>query len=177
MTGTRMRHASVCVALLALGCSATALAAPEFTAWRKPGLWEVRIWPQGKGVMHSTRVLQCSTPEVEPTTMLSIVPGQEHCKTKVTPTGAKKLRVSTQCEVHEQPFAADIEILGDRTQSYEGSFHVRAENLTSPARMQFSGQWLGPCEAPLKPGEMQLPNGARVDTVRDRASREAAHQH
>lgn len=164
------------VALLAATWGAP-LPAREPTVWRKPGLWEVRIWPQGKGAVQTTRVLQCSASEVEPTTLLSIVPGQEHCQTAVSAHGARKLRITTQCEVHERPLQTDMELQGDRSRSYEGSFHVRGEGVNAPVRMQFTGQWLGPCEAPFQPGEMQLPNGARVDTVRDKATREAGHQH
>lgn len=169
--------------LLAVACCAVPAAAQqgkkaqEPTVWRKPGLWEVRLWPEGKGTMHSVRVLQCSAPEVEPTTLMSIVPGQEHCSTTVTRPARDTLRALTLCKVHDLPIQAVLEIRGDRSKAYEGHFMVRGDGASGPAKMVFSAQWLGACEAPMLPGHMQLPNGARVDTMRDKSAREAGHQH
>jgi hypothetical protein len=135
------------------------------------------MWPEGKSVLLSQRVLQCSSTEVEPTLLLSIVPGQEHCGSPRIENSRSRLRIRTACEVHKRPVLADMQLTGNRKRSYEGVFEVGGAGASGPSRMQTSGIWLGECPRDVLPGQMQLPNGVVVDPLRDKAAREAEHTH
>lgn len=145
--------------------------------FRQPGLWEVRLWQEGKSVLLSQRVLQCSSIEVEPTLLLSIVPGQEHCGSPDIQISRGRLRIRTACEVHNRSVSADMHLTGDRKRSYKGVFEVSGAAASGPARVQYAGIWLGECTGDVLPGQMQLPSGIVVDPLRDKVEAEAAHTH
>ena len=146
-------------------------------AWRKTGMWEVTLRPEGKDSFQAITVHQCSSELVEPTTLLSILPGQEHCQIKVKSPHKSLLRAKLQCEVHGKTIKADIEIRGNRSVTYEGNYTVSGGGIPATGPTAFAAKWLGECGTTLRPGEMRLSNGVKVDVVRDKKLREDAHQH
>lgn len=147
-------------------------------AWRKAGMWEVTLRPEGKDSLQAITVHQCSSELVEPTTLLSILPGQEHCKIQVKSPHKGLLRAKLQCEVHEKTVKADIEIKGNRSVAYEGSYTVSGGGIPATSPTAFAAKWLGECGTALRPGEMRLSNGVKVDVVKDKKLREhGAHRH
>ena len=172
-----MLRLSTCLASLVWVMAAASTEASSPRVLRQPGLWEVKVWPEGKSVLLSQRVLQCSSTEVEPTLLLSIVPGQEHCGSPDIEISRTRLRIRTACEVHKRPVSADMRLTGYRKRSYEGVFEVGGAGASGPARVQTSGIWLGECPRGVLAGQMQLPNGVVVDPLRDKAASEAEHTH
>lgn len=150
---------------------------------RKPGLWEVTVRSTGNSVTNEQKVLQCTDRQAEPIMLLAIVPGQEHCHSVRVKKNARGREVRTVCYVHDNRVDATVQLSGDLQTAYLGVFEVTYSKPVRfvPGRTEFEGRWLGECGAAQRPGDMVLPNGAKVNVVEDRKRAEsqghAGHSH
>ncbi len=136
---------------------------------RKPGLWEVTLRSGTQSVMRQQQVQQCTDRATDQVSLMSIVPGQEHChQTRVKKT-RKGLEVNTTCWVHDNRVEAQIRLLGDFQKAYEGQFEVKYSKPVrfNPGLTHFTARWLGECKPGQRPADMVLPNGVTVNVVDD----------
>lgn len=172
------KTASLCLILWlgSMGAGAGVAQADELPV-RKPGLWEVSILGAGQSVMRQQKVLQCTTPEVDGVTLMSIVPGQEHCHETTVKREDGQIHVQTVCFVHDNRVHARLRFSGDFQQSYQGQFEVSYSKPVAhnPGLTHFNGRWLGACKPGMQPSDMVLPNGVTVN-VRESLKRNESHE-
>lgn len=171
------RHLCLLPPLL-LGLSFQAVATQAVMPTRKPGLWEVTVRADGGSDLRQQKVLQCTAAGVDRVTLMSIVPGQEHCHKTTVRKLKRQYDVRTECYVHDNRVDAQVTLAGDFNTSYEGVFDVKYAQpvRANPGRTRFEGRWLGVCQPGMQPGDMLLPNGAKVNVLRTHSSHEG-HTH
>ncbi len=160
-----------CAAILGL-LTLEAVATPSGWPVRQPGLWQIDVQV---GTAPPVQVRQCTSPEVDVDTFMSIVPAQENCRRQVHRLAQDKWRVATVCEIHGHAAHGDVRFEGDPKKAYNGSYSVRKPHQLPLETGSFRARYLGPCEASLKPGEMLLPNRVKVDTTQRHDEHD--HQH
>ena len=134
---------------------------------RADGLWEIQVQEAGQA---PAVVRQCTQASVDATGLLLVVPSGEVCKRQVTQRkGAWELRLN--CDTHGRKSQVKVDLQGDFKTQYSGRFSS-AELKRSG---DFSGKWLGACEARHKPGDMVLPNGVTINWAKRQAA-EAEHK-
>lgn len=144
---------------------------------RKNGLWEVTLRSDTPGPHRGQTVQQCTSVEVEPIVLMSLLPGQENCREVKASRRSGRLKegydIRTVCYVHGSRVDGHMELLGDLQSSYEGRFSVKFANGPGRAPGAFEGRWLGACKPGQRPGDMVLPNGVTVNVVDDKKRAEA----
>ena len=148
---------------------------------RKSGLWEVTLRSDTLGPRTGQTVQQCTDAESEPVMLMSIAPGQENCREVKATRRAKGAGydIRTVCYAHGSRVETRMELVGNLQSAYEGRFSVKTSRPAQnpPAPTVFEGRWLGACASGLRPGDMVLPNGAKVNVVDTVRRAEAAHGH
>ena len=138
---------------------------------RKPGLWALTVMDIGEhaGAARPATVKQCTSRVDDAQLLLSVAPGQENCEQPKVRRTREGYRIDTACSVHDVPVRSRFELSGNLQQRYEGHYEVQYGPQGSPGSRprvearRFAGQWLGACPADMKPGDLVLPNGVKVN--------------
>ena len=150
------------VSLLGLAASSWADALPT----RANGLWELHVKEAGQSPVV---VRQCTATSVDAAGVLMVVPSGEVCNRQVKRSkGAWDVQL--KCDTHGQKIQTTVSLQGDFKTQYSGRFNSADLKRSG----EFSGKWLGVCEAKQKPGDMVLPNGVTINWAKGRA---AEHKH
>jgi len=147
---------------------------------RKAGLWEVVVQahaPAGGMRQAAQTVRQCTDARAERLMLLSIVPGQEHCS-RFTVAGSAAgggYDIVGACSVHDQRVVLHAQLRGDLESAYSGTYRVEHASAAPVVNgsVDFQGRWLGQCGPGMRPGDMLLPNGIKVNVVDDIGRAEA----
>ena len=156
------------IAMLFLGTAAAQSGWPA----RQAGLWEIDV---AVGSAAPVRVRQCTSPEVDQVTFLSIVPSQENCRRTVRQPTKNVWKISAVCRVHGAKAVSEIRIQGDLKRSYLGVYSILKPGQTQRETGSFKARHVGACADGMKAGEMELPNHVKVDT-RDIGQPHREHQ-
>lgn len=151
---------------------------------RKAGLWEVTIQghaaPGARGVRQSAQtVLQCTDAKAERVMLLSILPTQENCGAfNVASSKKGSYDIAGACKVHDQRVVLNMQLRGDLNAMYGGTYSAEYPGaaMAKVGPVGFQGRWLGACKPGQRPGDMVLPNGAKVNVVDD-VERAEGHAH
>lgn len=171
-----MMKKTCCLVLLAVAALASAHA--QQLPARKPGLWEVTLRSEGGPPQRQQKVKQCTSRQAEAVMLLSVVPAQEDCHDVKSSRRGNVHHIRTVCYVHDQRVDADVELSGDLSSSYSGSYRIKPAQpgVGVGPRTLIEGRWLGACSPGQRPGDMLLPNGVTVNVIDDRKKAEA-HDH
>lgn len=149
---------------------------------RQSGAWEVIIQNNAPAVPGQIApanpkpqtLQQCTSADVEPIMLLSMVPGQSNCKAiavenKKNTDGSEEYHIATQCFSHDLRIDADVTLWGDLSTMYSGAYRVEYEGLPerNTGQVEFQARRLGRCQAGQRPGDMLLPIGITVNVVDD----------
>lgn len=153
-------------AALALALLAPPAPAADFPQ-RKSGLWELQV----EGARGGAGAMKMCIDQASDNTLKSIGgQGAENCaKNEVRSDGANRFVTQSVCKVHGSTATSNGVFTGDFATAYH--FEVKtayAPPLLGQANAITRGQarWTGACPAGLKPGQMLLPGGAKVDMNR-----------
>jgi hypothetical protein len=143
---------------------------------RKPGLWEISISTEIQGDSHPVKMKQCTDEAADAKLMQAgnDIQGQSMCsKNEITKT-EQGYSISSICThagskvSSEGAFTGDFssEYSGDITTSFDPPVFGQKESKTT-----IRAKWLGACSDDMRPGDMILPNGMKMNV--DKAAQSA----
>jgi hypothetical protein len=140
-------------------CALPALAADGPS--RKAGLWEVKMISDGGAAL---TVQQCVDAATDPLLLQSAGPiSPAVCPKRDVHQAADSLVIDSFCAVDGKPATAHAVVAGSFDGAYTMTITSKGEGLQAGLNMSLTGKWLGPCPADQKPGDVTMPNGARVN--------------
>ncbi len=142
---------------------------PAATPKRKPGLWSQTVTMEG--FSQTTRICLDEATEAK----LSVVGGQmsqEACsQTAMTPRVGGGWSFSSTCDMGSGGKTATSGVItGDFASKYRMEADTTTEGAAAPQmngarKMVMDAAWQGPCPADFKPGEMEMPNGMKINML------------
>jgi hypothetical protein len=139
-------------------------AGKKATLKRKPGLWEVSMTADGKPAPTSMR--QCADESTDATMMQMSEMQAENCKVNDFSKTDVGYEFRSECEMAGTKVVSNGVFSGDFDSEYRGEINT---TMTPPlfgrgeTKSTISAKWLGACPEGMKPGEMQLDNGIKMD--------------
>jgi Protein of unknown function (DUF3617) len=133
--------------------------AAEFPV-RKAGLWEITV-----AGPHSIKVRQCSDAASDQAMALAGIGLPADCpKPDVQESGAA-ITIDSVCKTAGKTTTAHIVITGSLESKYTMTMTSQAPGKSVAASMTLSAEWLGPCRADQRPGDVILPDGTKVNLL------------
>jgi Protein of unknown function (DUF3617) len=138
---------------------ASALAA-ELPA-RKAGLWEITI-----AGPHSMKVWQCSdAPSDQAMAQAGIgLPGD--CAKRDVQESGNTITIDSVCRSAGKTTTSHIVITGSLDSKYSMTVTSHAPGMSVRGPMALYAEWLGPCRADQKPGDVIMPDGTTVNLLK-----------
>jgi Protein of unknown function (DUF3617) len=138
---------------------ASALAA-ELPA-RKAGLWEITI-----AGPHSMKVRQCSdAPSDQAMAQAGIgLPGD--CAKRDVQESGNTITIDSVCRSAGKTTTSHIVITGSLDSKYSMTVTSHAPGMSVRGPMALYAEWLGPCRADQKPGDVIMPDGTTVNLLK-----------
>lgn len=163
-------HRSLSVLLLC-ACSGMALAGPTFPQ-RKPGLWEMRTSETPRGTQPMV-IQQCGDAATDKALqeygMSQPKMNRKFCKEETRNEAGKMLVYTEVCKQSETTMTRRTVISGDFDVAYKIQTHTRYEPVpkTPPPNddMVADMRWLGACPAGMKPGDISMPGGMKMNVM------------
>jgi hypothetical protein len=152
--------------------SATADSLPN----RKPGLWEVSVSTDTKGASHPMKMTQCTDETTDAKLMQTgnDIQGQAACsKNEITKTSSG-YKISSVCKLAGSTVSSNGTFTGDFASEYGGDITTSFEPPVfgqTGSTTTIRAKWLGACPSDMKPGDMLLPNGMKMNV--DQAAQSA----
>jgi hypothetical protein len=135
--------------------SAASASAADFPA-RKPGLWKVTITGAD-----SFAVRQCSDAASDQTIFQAGIGASGNCTTRDVQESGNTITIDSVCRAAGKPMASHIVITG----SLESKYTMTMSGQASGKSMTLHAEWLGPCGANQKPGDVIMPNGTKINLL------------
>ncbi len=168
VTSQAISCAISCVSILCVSlCSAyadDAQSGKKITLKRKPGLWEVSMTAAGKPM--PTSMKQCADEATDATMMQMSEMQAGNCKMNEFSKTDAGYTFRSECEVAGTKVVSHGAFSGDFEKEYKGEINT---TMTPPlfgrgeTKSTMTAKWLGECPEGMKPGEMQLDNGMKMD--------------
>ena len=149
--------ASVAFGLIFQAAAAWADEAPM----RKPGLWEVKtsVGDSGRSLM----VRQCIDPATDQMLQSSAGPfSADLCEGREVRQSEGSTTIDSRCAVGGKMGSAHAVVSGSFESAYTMTVTSEGGGLP-PAKMTIEGKWLGKCAAGQEPGDVMMPNGAKLN--------------
>ena len=131
---------------------------------RKPGLWEVKT-----SIEHSNapaRVIQqCIDAATDQMTQSSAGPfAPAACPERNVQTSENSITIDSTCTFGGKPATAHSVVTGSFDDAYKMTVTAQSEDIPGGKMiMTMEAKWLGPCAADLKPGDIVLGNGVKIN--------------
>ena len=156
---------------LSLAAAAAALAGPTFPA-RKPGLWEMRSTEKSGG-RESISVQQCADTATDKALqeygLSQPKMNRKFCKEEMRNEAGKMLVHTEVCKQSDTRMTRRIIISGDFNAAYRVESHTVYEPVPKSAPpnddVVAEMRWMGACPAGMKPGDMLMPGGMKMNVV------------
>ena len=157
--------------VLSLLATAAALAGPAFPE-RKPGLWEMRSSEKTAGQQTFT-VQQCADTATDKALqeygLSQPKMNRKFCKEDTRNEAGKMLVHTEVCKQSDTTMTRRIVISGDFNVAYRVESHTVYEPVPKPAPRSddivAEMRWMGACPAGMKPGDMLMPGGMKMNVV------------
>ena len=160
----------LCAGMLCVGVVSSALAGPSFPA-RKPGLWEMRS--SEKGGEQSITVQQCADTATDKALqeygLSQPKMNRKFCKEAMSNEAGKMLVHTEVCKQSDTTVTRRIVMSGDFNVAYRVESHTVYEPVpkSPPPRDDIVAEmrWMGACPAGMKPGDMMMPGGMKMNVI------------
>jgi Protein of unknown function (DUF3617) len=150
-------------AALAAGLIASAAVRANELPARKPGLWEVKTSLGDNG--RSLTVQQCVDAASDQLLQSSAGPfSADLCQSREVKNSEGSTTIDSHCTVGGKVGSAHAVVSGSFDSAYNMTVTSEGGGL-SPAKMTIEGKWLGACAAGQKPGDVMMPNGAKINIL------------
>jgi hypothetical protein len=135
--------------------SAASASAADFPA-RKPGLWAITI-----AGAHPFKVRQCSDVASDQTILQSGIGHSGDCTKRDVQETGNTITINSVCRSASKSMASHIVITG----SLESKYTMTMSGQTPGKSMTLEAEWLGPCGAGQKPGDVIMPDGIKINLL------------
>jgi hypothetical protein len=149
---------SIALSVFVLFSTASASAA-EFPA-RKPGLWEITITGP-----HSVKVRQCSDAASDQAMAQAGIGLPGDCAKHDVQQSGGTITIDSVCRTAGKTTTSHIVITGSLDRKYTMTVASQAPGTSVRGPMTLYAEWLGPCRADQKPGDVIMPNGTKVNVL------------
>ncbi len=155
---------------LALSFAAGA-GASEDKFQRKSGLWEVKR--SSTRTEEQTRVYQMCIDQASDNALRQLVGGMrsERCETSKVAREGDKLVVDAMCKVAQTSNATTHAVI---TGKFDSAYKIESKSTFDPplrgkaeGNAVLDAKWTGPCKPDQRPGDVILPNGAKINVATD----------
>jgi hypothetical protein len=140
------------VAVLFFSASA---AAADFPA-RKPGLWAITI-----AGAHSIAVRQCSDAASDEAVLQAGIGNSGNCAKPDVEQSGNTISITSACKSGGKTTTSHMVITG----SLESKYTMTMTSQGSAKPTTLYAEWLGPCEANQKPGDVIMPDGVKINLL------------
>jgi hypothetical protein len=139
--------------------SAASASAADFPA-RKPGLWQITI-----AGAHSIKVRQCSDAASDETIFQTGIGLSNNCGKPEVQESDNTITIDSVCKSASKSAsksaASHIVITG----SLESKYTMTMTGQAPGKSMTLYAEWLGPCGADQKPGDVIMPDGVKINLL------------
>jgi len=149
--------------------SAPTTFAPASIPARTPGLWEQKV--SSRGATQASRICLDKATEAR-FTWWGQHAGQGACShARVSPRAGGGWTFASSCDMGEY---GRTETRGEVTGDFAKAYKVSAQSIVSGARaadmngthaMTLEASWRGPCPAGMRPGDILLPGGMKINVM------------
>jgi hypothetical protein len=144
-------------------------AVPAFAAElpsRKPGLWEIKIGFENRNAAGPT-MRQCIDAATDQAMQSNAGPiAQATCAKRDVQRTATGITIDSTCTVAGKTANSHAVVTGSFDSAYTMTVTSQGEGLPGGGTtMTVSAQWLGPCAADQKPGDMIMANGLKMNII------------
>lgn len=141
-------------------CCTAAASAADFPA-RKPGLWKITITGED-----SFTVRQCSDPASDQTILQAGIGASGNCAKPEVQQSGNTITLDSVCKAAGKATASHIVITGSLDSKYTMTMSGQAVGKSAHGKsMTLNAEWLGPCGAHQKPGDLIMPNGTTINLL------------
>jgi len=144
--------------------SATSASAAELPA-RKAGLWEITIAGD-----HAIKVRQCSDAASDQVMEQAVTGLPGECAKRDVEKSGSTITVVSVCTSGHKSTTSHMVISGNLDSDYTMTMTSEAAGQADAPPMTMSAKWLGPCEKDQRPGDVIMPNGAKINIVNQQKS-------
>ncbi len=172
-----MRLIALTLSLASVTCVST-LAVADSLPTRKPGLWEISISTATADSSNPITMKQCTDEAADAKLMQAgnDIQGQSACsKNEIVKTDSG-YRISSLCTHAGSSVSSEGTFTGDFSSEYTGDITTTFEPPVfgqKSSKTTINAKWLGVCSDDMKPGDMLLPNGMKMNV--DQAAKSAKH--
>ena len=167
------------LALIACGVLCASAAAAENLPSRKAGLWEMTMKFEQMPVQQQT-TRQCIDAKTDSMMNANFGGmGQQSCSKRETHKTAKGFTVDSVCSFDGATTTTHAVFAGDLNSAYTVDVTSKRQGGPQPSRMAAGGEthmtisarWTGPCKAGMRPGDMIMPGGIKMNILDIQARR------
>ena len=158
-----MARLAAAVILVLLGAAPTLAA--ELPS-RKPGLWEIKIGIENRNAAGPT-MRQCIDAATDQAMQSNAGPiAQQTCAKRDVQRTPNGITIDSTCTVAGKTATSHAVVVGSFDSGYTMTVTSQGEGLPGGGTtMTVSAQWLGPCAADQKPGDMIMSNGMKMNII------------
>jgi hypothetical protein len=158
-----MARLAAAVILVLLGAAPTLAA--ELPS-RKPGLWEIKIGIENRNAAGPT-MRQCIDAATDQAMQSNAGPiAQQTCAKRDVQRTANGITIDSTCTVAGKTATSHAVVVGSFDSGYAMTVTSQGDGLPGGGTtMTVSAQWLGPCAADQKPGDMIMSNGMKMNII------------
>jgi hypothetical protein len=133
---------------------------------RKPGLWEIKMGFENRNAGGPT-MRQCIDAATDQAMQSSAgLIAQQTCTKPNVQRTAAGITIDLTCTVGGKAETKHAVVTGSFDSAYTMTVTSQGEGAPAGARtMTMSAQWLGPCAADQKPGDMIMANGVKMNFI------------
>jgi hypothetical protein len=128
---------------------------------RKAGLWEITI-----AGPHSIKVRQCSDAATDHAMAQAGIGLPGDCPTHDVQESGSGITIDSVCKSAGRTTTSHIVITGSLSSKYTMTMTSQAPGASVRGPMTLYAEWLGPCRADQKPGDVIMPDGTKVNVLR-----------
>jgi hypothetical protein len=158
-----MGRSATALILVLLGTGSTLAA--ELPS-RKPGLWEMKMNVESRGGAGPT-MRQCIDAATDQAMQSSAgALAQMTCAKRDVQRTANGITIDSTCTIGGKTATTHAVVTGSFDSAYTMTVTTQGEGAPAGTRtMTMSAQWLGPCAADQKPGDMIMANGMKMNII------------
>jgi hypothetical protein len=127
---------------------------------RKAGLWEITI-----AGPHSIKVRQCSDAASDQAMAQAGIGLPGDCPKHDVHESGSAITIDSVCRTAGKTTTSHIVITGSLDSKYTMTMTSQAPGTSAGAPMTLYAEWLGPCGADQRPGDVIMPNGTKVNVL------------
>jgi hypothetical protein len=136
---------------------------------RKPGEWAIKITPKAASVGPTMTTKLCLDAASDKALMEKGLAMSSGCTTQQSRDATGNLVIDATCDIGGRKIKAHSVVSGDFQSQYK--IHIVSDSeggnpaLPKHSEMTQVATWIGACPAGMKPGDMEMPGGRRINVL------------